>query len=63
MTGALFTFLGISFLPMWRVPGRPLEGANLWDYLHSWTNGEVVHIPEEQARREAYYIYEMGDDE
>ena len=49
--------IGATFLPIWRVPGRPHEGMNLWGYIGHWLSGEVKHIPIEQAREEAYYIY------
>lgn len=47
-----------SFLPIWRVPGKPPEeGVCFWDYIYAfWT--EVEHIPIEQAIEEARGYYE-----
>ena len=43
-------------LPIWRLPGRQ-TGVPLMDYIYGMWQ-EVRHIPIDQARREAYWIYE-----
>ena len=45
--------------PLWRVPGRPDKGVALMDYAYEmFSEVEVPHIDIEQARHEAWYIYE-----
>lgn len=49
----------VSLIPIWRVPGRE-GGFNAWEMIYHFLTS-VEHIPVEQARQEACYIYYGGN--